>query len=100
MMTFQETQKELGHEGRTIEVFKIDCEKCEWSNYKDRVSAIIRQILVENHGVPSHVRGNEWNHKAMQVADYYDSFTANNFAMSNKEVHVHGGGNCLEFAYL
>jgi hypothetical protein len=100
MKTFQETQKALGHEGRKIEIFKIDCEKCEWANYGDWIGADIRQILIENHGVPSPFSGNEWYHKPMQVADYYDSFTANNFAMFSKEVNIYGGGNCLEFSYI
>jgi hypothetical protein len=51
--TFQETIKELGHEGRPIDIFKIDCEGCEWSTYKDWISADLRQILVEVHRVPA-----------------------------------------------
>jgi hypothetical protein len=91
MQTFQETQKVLGHENRTIEIFKIDCERCEWSNYtyKDWISADIRQILVENHGVPSPVKGNNWHHESMEIAEYYDAFTANNFAMY-----------CIECSYI
>jgi hypothetical protein len=50
--TFQETIKELGHEGRPIDIFKIDCEGCEWSTYKDWINADFRQILVEVHRVP------------------------------------------------
>ncbi len=50
--TFQETIRELGHEGRPIDIFKIDCEGCEWSTYKDWIQADLRQILVEVHQVP------------------------------------------------
>ncbi len=63
--------------------------------------ADIWQILIENHGVrTSPVRGNKWHQEPLQVADYYDAFTANNFAMYSKEVNVYGGGNCLEFSYI
>jgi hypothetical protein len=30
MRTYPETLKLLGHESRTIDILKIDCEKCEW----------------------------------------------------------------------
>jgi Methyltransferase domain len=51
-MTFQETIRDLGHEGRPIDIFKIDCEGCEWSTYKDWLGADLRQILIEVHKVP------------------------------------------------
>jgi len=100
MLTFQETVEELGHRGRTLDIFKIDCEKCEWANYKDWISADIRQILIETHGVPSPKGGNEWHHAPLKVADFFDAFTENNFAMYSKEVNIYGGGNCIELSYV
>jgi hypothetical protein len=83
-----------------IDIFKIDCESCEWANYKDWISADIRQILIENHGVPSPFTGNKWHHESMLVSDFYDAFRDNHFAMFSKEVNVYGGGNCIEFSYI
>jgi len=100
LKTFSEIQKELGHENRTIDILKIDCEKCEWSNYKDWMDADIRQILIETHGVPSPYQKNQWYHQPLNVAEFFDSFTANHFAMFSKEVNVYGGGNCVEFSYI
>lgn len=57
--TMQETVKELGHDKnrRIVDLFKIDCEGCEWISYKDWIGKDaadidIRQILIELHEHP------------------------------------------------
>lgn len=42
MKTFQETVKELGHEGRVVDVLKISCGGCEWKIYKDLMQTDIK----------------------------------------------------------
>jgi hypothetical protein len=58
--TMQETTRLLGHDkkknGRVVDLFKIDCEGCEWISYRDWIgddaSVDIRQILIELHEHP------------------------------------------------
>ena len=52
-LSFQDIQKQLGHENRRVDVFKIDCETCEWSTYQDWLhpDVDIRQVLIETHGI-------------------------------------------------
>ncbi len=48
MYTLQQTLEKLGHKGRVIDIFKIDCESCEWETYQQFIeSGDLRQILVE-----------------------------------------------------
>ena len=51
LKTLRSTVKALGHEGRMVDIFKIDCEGCEFQIYNDWIHSGItmRQILMEVH---------------------------------------------------
>ena len=89
--TLKETMRDLGHEGRQIDVFKIDCEGCEWKTYKDWIdsSIHIQQILVEVHDTP----------KVTNVM-FNDLHNAG-YVIFNKEPNIqYGGGSCIEYSFL
>jgi len=91
--------KELGHEGRWIDVFKIDCEGCEYEVFKDfkKQGLKIRQIQSEIH-MPSNNHLLElYTHKANPL--FKDLFEAG-YVMFNKEANLLAHGTCVEFAFL
>ena len=53
--TIKETVFELGHAGKTLSIFSIDCEGCEWDIiYRDLLSSdlTVQQVLIQMHGTP------------------------------------------------
>jgi Methyltransferase domain len=53
MHTLKQTMEILNHTGRVLDIFKIDCEWCEWHTYEEWLQAgDLRQILVETHNAP------------------------------------------------
>lgn len=98
--TFPETLRELGHENRTIDIFKIDCEGCEWSTHKDWIHHDLRQILVEVHGVP-HPNGtpkHRWYQQPMHMHnDFYKDFVDNGYALYYKDPNLPWG---LELSFI
>lgn len=72
--------KELGHEHRVIDVFKIDCEGCEYVALKNMLNAnvTLRQIQMEIHG-------NDKNNK--QVTKLFSRFKEHNYVMFHKEAN-------------
>ena len=87
--TLQETIKELGHKDCPIDIFKIDCEGCEWGTYKDWLETDIRQILVEVHHVP-------------EVAhEFFSNLQHAGYVTFHKEPNIQfSGGACVEYAML
>ena len=95
--TFQETIDELGHQDRTIDLFKIDCEGCEWSNYKDWIGFGFRQILMEIHGVPQPNGGDgRWYKKPMNITDFFQDFDDHGYALFSADQNGLG----MELSYV
>jgi len=86
--------KELGHEGRTIDIFKIDCEGCEWSTVAAWFEAdvTLKQIQVELH-----------NSKIPETAHFFETMYDNNYVVTHKEPNIAyplKGGYAIEYAFL
>jgi len=93
--TLRDIFKELGHENKTIDIFKIDCEGCEWSTYKDWINVGFGQILVETHGIPTpqgvpmNPIHKKWVQIDLNISEFYDAFENNGYALFHKDEHVH-----------
>ena len=87
--TLQQTMEELGHVGRTIDIFKIDCEYCEWDTYPTWLQADLRQILVETHEAPMP--------KAKQ---FFLTLHDAGYVIFHKEPNYPSNGNTVEFGFL
>mmetsp|Transcript_10448 Transcript_10448/g.14961 ORF Transcript_10448/g.14961 Transcript_10448/m.14961 type:complete len:196 (-) Transcript_10448:205-792(-) len=89
--TLHESVRELGHEGRRIDIFKIDCEGCEWRTYEDWIKGGVdlRQVFIEVHNFPPIAN--------KMFEDIHDE----GFVIFHKEPNIQwGGGNCVEFSFL
>ena len=87
--TLAESMELLGHTGRRVDVFKIDCEGCEWKSYHDFLKADLRQVLIEVHEVV-HVTYN-----------FFEDLHQAGYVMFHKEPNIQfGGGRCVEFGFL
>lgn len=100
LYTLEETMKKLGHEHHIIDIFKIDCEFCEWFTFKDWLDptkADIRQLLMETHNLPrpeeepNKNKGGAWFPTRTNVtpADFFDDIEAAGFVMFSKEPNIH-----------
>ena len=87
---------ELGHTGREIDIFKIDCEGCELNTYRGWFEGAtnIRQIQIELHG------GTE-GRPPVQAQKLMLFLKSNGYVIFHKEPNIqHGGGSCVEYSFL
>eukprot|EP00438_Fugacium_kawagutii_P036326 Skav220738 [mRNA] locus=scaffold2753:317537:318337:- [translate_table: standard] len=88
-----EIVKNLQHSGRTIDIFKIDCEGCEWSTYSSwfHSSVDIRMLLVEVHPTSP----------AKKINDFFQFLQSLGYVIYSKEPNTYGCyGQCQEFAFV
>jgi len=96
--SFRDTVQELGHTGRMIDLFKIDCEGCEWDTYANWLNTDesgilgIRQILVETHGTP---------HQNNNTVNFFNGLHDAGYVIFHSEPNIEFGlGKCVEFSLL
>jgi hypothetical protein len=71
--------------GRTVDILKIDCERCEWDTF-DQFEG--RQVLLELHGVG----------RAHQL---FEAMARKGYVIFHKEPNIqYGGGECVEYGFL
>ena len=85
----------LGHSKREqIDIFKIDCESCEWDTFEEWLDPTtvprLQQILIELHRSPP-----------TKVLPFFDTLRAEGYVTFHKEPNIqHSQGNCIEYAFL
>lgn len=91
---FREIFKDLKHEGKIIDVMKIDCEGCEWQQYKEWIEdfreakVVVRQVLLELHHSP-----------LPNVADFFHSMWDMGYVIFHKEANFLNP-YCVEVAFV
>ena len=82
---------QVGHTGRTIDIFKIDCEGCEYDTVRHWFGAgvDIRQVLVELH----------WKSEE-KAKDFHSFMESMGYVIFHKEPNTLSGGECIEYAYI
>mmetsp|Transcript_17292 Transcript_17292/g.40121 ORF Transcript_17292/g.40121 Transcript_17292/m.40121 type:complete len:104 (-) Transcript_17292:1840-2151(-) len=89
-MTLEETMTELGHTGRRVDIFKMDCEGCEWRMYEDLLEVDLRQILIQVHAYVHNT-----------TSHFFQTLHDAGYVIFHKEPNILSGpGNCVEFSFL
>mmetsp|Transcript_17257 Transcript_17257/g.51740 ORF Transcript_17257/g.51740 Transcript_17257/m.51740 type:complete len:344 (-) Transcript_17257:339-1370(-) len=83
---------ELGHKGRDIDLFKIDCETCEWDTFEDWIAA---PVLIRQMNVELHYRGEAKAHS------FFQTLFNSGYVVHVKEPNILGcGGSCIEYGLI
>lgn len=79
--------RDLGHEGREIDILKMDCEGREWETYKSWVGpdVNIRQILVKLHG----------SNPGKEAHEFFNFFFGMGYVVFHKELVAEGSEYAL-----
>ena len=95
--SLEHMMKDLGHTGRTIDIFKIDCERCEYSAMHPVFDAIakgtiqIDQILIELHSASYET-----------ITSFFEGVDKAGMRIVHKERNGWGckGSRCVEYALV
>jgi hypothetical protein len=103
MKTMDQIVNELGHKGRRIDLFKIDCEGCEYTTHESWFpkGVYLQQLLVEVH---AHIPPFKETMQATPMP-MTESFMRNlekrGYVIFHKESNTIGcSGACIEFSFL
>lgn len=103
----KDTVKLLGHDNLdVIDVFKIDCEKCEWRIYRDWLLPglpSLQQIQVEIHsgGITKMNKLDKHDHDITPEIPFFDFLEEAGYVRFHKEPNIQfNDGSCEEYAFL
>ena len=94
LKTIQETVKELGHEGYTIDLLSLDCQGCEFDIYRDLLmdheiyAPVFMQLLIQVHGAPAGASG------------FFRALQENGYVTFHKSPSAEGTGKEQDYGFL
>ncbi len=105
--TLQDTVQELGHVGRTVDIFKIDCEGCELDTFASwfRADVTLKQILVEIHPrMTATLSLSPWKStvRLPETVNFFTTLHEKGYVITHKEPNIQyqGNGICVEYNFL
>lgn len=97
--SMKDTVNELGHEGRTINIFKMDCEGCELETFWLDANVKLQQVLVEIHPSFSLLKPFV---KLPETVELFRTLHDKGYVITHKEPNIQfaGSGTCVEYNFL